>query len=84
MCSLPFRIAATAADGDAVAWTVTIIGGYALRWTWTGYQANTHWDWLQLLLLALVVPAILLPAALKSVSGKAAQRAGATTRVTPE
>jgi hypothetical protein len=59
----------------AVGWTVTVIGGYALRWTWTGYQGNTLWDWLQLLLLPLVVPTILLPTALKWVSGNAAQRA---------
>jgi hypothetical protein len=59
----------------AAGWTVTIIGGYALRWTWTGYQGNTLWDWLQLLLLPLVVPTILLPTALRWVSGNAAQRA---------
>ncbi len=59
----------------ALGWTVTIIGGYALRWNWTGYEGNTLWDWLQLLLLPLVVPTILLPAALKWVSGNAAQRA---------
>ena len=59
----------------ALGWTVTIIGGYALRWNWTGYEGNTLWDWLQLLLLPLVVPTILLPIALKWVSGNAAQRA---------
>jgi len=59
----------------ALGWTVTIIGGYALRWTWTGYEGNTLWDWLQLLLLPLVLPTILLPTALKWVSGNAAQRA---------
>jgi hypothetical protein len=52
-----------------LAWLLTIVGGYAWRWTWTGYQGNTLWDWLQLLLLPLVVPTILLPAALKWVSG---------------
>ncbi len=59
----------------AVGWTVTVIGGYALRWTWTGYAGNTLWDWLQLLLLPLVFPTILLPALLKWVSGNAAGRA---------
>lgn len=58
-----------------LAWIVTLIGGYAWRWTWTGYQGNTLWDWLQLLLLPLVFPTILLPAALKWVSGHAAERA---------
>jgi hypothetical protein len=57
------------ASAVTLAWLLTIVGGYAWRWTWTGYQGNTLWDWLQLLLLPLVVPTILLPAALKWVSG---------------
>lgn len=56
-------------------WIVTVIGGYALRWAWTGYAGNTLWDWLGLLLLPLVFPTILLPALLKWVSGDAAGRA---------
>jgi hypothetical protein len=40
-----------------------------------GYEGNTLWDWLQLLLLPLVFPTILLPAMLKWVSGNAEQRA---------
>jgi hypothetical protein len=59
----------------AVGWVVTLFGGYALAWNWTGYQGNTLWDWLQLLLLPLVFPTILLPAALKWVSGNAAELA---------
>jgi hypothetical protein len=59
----------------AVAWVVTIIGGYALTWDWTGYQGNTLWDWLGLLLLPLVVPVVLLPAVVTWVSGDAAERA---------
>ena len=59
----------------AVGWIVTVIGGYALRWTWTGYSGNSLWDWLKLLLLPLVFPTILLPALLKWVSGNAAERA---------
>jgi hypothetical protein len=45
-----------------VGWLVSIVGGYALSWSWTGYQGNTLWDWLQLLLLPLVVPTVLVPA----------------------
>ncbi len=56
-------------------WIVTVIGGYALQWAWTGYAGNTLWDWLGLLLLPLVFPTILLPALLKWVSGDAAGRA---------
>jgi hypothetical protein len=59
----------------AAGWIVTVIGGYALRWTWTGYHGNTLWDWLSMLLVPLVFPTILLPALLKWTSGNAAQRA---------
>jgi hypothetical protein len=59
----------------AAGWIVTVIGGYALRWTWTGYSGNTLWDWLQMLLVPLVFPTILLPFLLKWVSGNAARRA---------
>ncbi len=63
-------------------WIVTVIGGYALRWTWTGYSGNTLWEWLQMLLEPLVFPTILLPFLLKWVSGNAAKRA-AMARETP-
>lgn len=60
----------------AAGWVVTVIGGYALRWTWTGYpQNNTLWDWLQLLLLPLVFPTVLLPALLNWITGNASVRA---------
>jgi hypothetical protein len=59
----------------AAGWIVTVIGGYALRWMWTGYPGNTLWDWLQMLLVPLVFPAILLPFLLKWISGNAAKRA---------
>jgi hypothetical protein len=59
-----------------VGWIVTVMGGYALRWRWTGYPGHTLWDWLGML-LPLVFPAILLPPLLKWVSGNAAGRASA-------
>ncbi|HUZ20689.1 MAG TPA: hypothetical protein VMU75_08990 [Acidimicrobiales bacterium] len=37
------------------AFVVLVIGGYALGWTWTGFQGNTLWDWLELLALPVVV-----------------------------
>lgn len=58
-----------------IAWVVTLIGGYAGSWKWTGYAGNTLWEWLQLLLLPIVFPTILLPAFLKWTSGGAALRA---------
>ena len=64
----------------AVGWIVTVIGGYLLRWRWTGYAGNALWDWLTLLLLPLVFPTILLPALLKWISGNAAARASAVQK----
>jgi hypothetical protein len=55
-------------------WIITVIGGYALQWKWTGYHGNTLWDWLVLLLVPLVFPTILLPFLLKWISGNAAER----------
>jgi hypothetical protein len=35
---------------------VTIVGGYKLDWTWTGYSDNdTLWDWLGLFVLPVVI-----------------------------
>ena len=61
----------------AAAWAVTVIGGYGLDWKWTGYPGNTLWDWLQLLLLPLVVPTVLLPGALSWITGSGARAGGA-------
>jgi hypothetical protein len=65
----------------ATAWLITVIGGYVWGWNWTGYEGNTLWDWLQLLLLPLIVPTVLAPAAVNFVSRPAtnqrAQPAGA-------
>jgi hypothetical protein len=34
----------------------TIIGlGYALAWTWTGHDTKLAWDWLELLIIPLVL-----------------------------
>jgi hypothetical protein len=63
----------------AAVWALTIVGGYAWHWAWTGYQGNTLWDWLGLLLLPLLVPMVLLPTALQWVSANtpnASLRAG--------
>ena len=52
----------------AALWVLTIVGGYAWHWAWTGYEGNTLWDWLGLLLLPLLVPMVLLPTAVRWVS----------------
>jgi hypothetical protein len=58
----------------ALGWIITIIGGYALGWRWTGYHGKALWDWLDLLLFPLAVPIIVIPAALQLVSGKQSTR----------
>jgi hypothetical protein len=64
----------------AAGWVVTIIGGYTLRWRWTGYAQNdTLWDWLQLLLLPLLFPTVIQPTLLNWITGNAAGRAPETT-----
>ena len=55
-------------------WIVTVIGGYALHWTWTGYKGKDLWDWLGVF-LPLVFPIILLPPLVKWATGNAAGRA---------
>jgi hypothetical protein len=41
---------------------VVILGGYLGGWKWTGFEGNTVWDWLHLLLLPLLIPAVAVPA----------------------
>jgi hypothetical protein len=64
-------------------WIVTLIGGYALKWTWTGYTdavgqghppLGTMWDWF-VLILPMAFPVLLLPPLLKWVTGDADGRA---------
>jgi hypothetical protein len=47
----------------AAALLITVLGGYLLDWTWTGFRGTTLWDWLQLLIAPLVLPTVLLPVA---------------------
>ncbi|MDQ1736417.1 MAG: hypothetical protein QOH56_2668 [Pseudonocardiales bacterium] len=53
--------------------------GYLVPWSWTGFRGNTAWDWLKLLLLPLVVPAILLPLIQQRITVRL--RPGAANRV---
>jgi hypothetical protein len=61
----------------AAAWLTTVIGGYLGHWRWTGYQGNTLWDWLQLVLAPIVLPTIVAPALVRFVSGDVVRRAEA-------
>lgn len=66
----------------AAGWIITLIGGYHLGWTWTGYKPEptappslgSMWDWL-VLALPMAFPVILLPSVSKWVTGDAAGRA---------
>ena len=53
-----------------VAFVVAAVGGYVWGWGWTGFQGNTLWDWLHLLLLPIAIPVILLPAAWRLPRGR--------------
>lgn len=43
----------------AAAFVVVVVGGYGFGWAWTGFAGNTLWDWIELLLLPFVLPAVL-------------------------
>ncbi len=45
----------------AVVFIAVVLVGYLARWAWTGFAGNTVWDWLHLLLLPLLVPAVIVP-----------------------
>jgi hypothetical protein len=55
-----------------VAWIVTLIGGYAGGWAWTGYPGNTLWDWVELLLAPIAISTRVVPELVKIVSGNVA------------
>jgi uncharacterized protein YjbI with pentapeptide repeats len=39
----------------ALAIVTAIVGGYALGWAWTGFAKQTLWDWLDLLIIPIVL-----------------------------
>ncbi len=45
----------------AAAFVGLVLAGYLAHWRWTGFTGNTVWDWLHLLLLPLLVPAVIVP-----------------------
>jgi hypothetical protein len=52
----------TVARGGLAVFIALVAGGYLAKWTWTGFTGNTLWDWLNLLLLPLLLPTVILPA----------------------
>jgi hypothetical protein len=55
-----------------LALAIAAAGGYALHWAWTGFEGNTLWDWLKMLLLPVIFPTVLLPAAVAGIMAGAA------------
>jgi putative effector of murein hydrolase LrgA (UPF0299 family) len=49
------RVWAACIVGMCLILVITVIGGYVLHWTWTGFQGNTLWNWLELLLLPIAL-----------------------------
>jgi hypothetical protein len=45
----------------AAVFIAVVVAGYLAHWRWTGFVGNTVWDWLHLLLLPLLVPAVIVP-----------------------
>ncbi len=73
------------AGGRVVAFAVVAVGGYWLGWAWTGFRDNTLWDWLELLVVPFVLPAVLaylstLPAEVDQPRPRDQGRPGASTR----
>jgi hypothetical protein len=66
-----------------VGFAVAVFGGYVWGWAWTGFQGNTLWDWLHLLILPLVFPTLLLPAALAITAGELMQDEAQTADSAP-
>jgi hypothetical protein len=50
-----------AGAGVLLVFTGLVLAGYLVPWAWTGFTGNTAWDWIQLLLLPLLLPTIVLP-----------------------
>jgi uncharacterized membrane protein len=58
-------------------WLVTLVGGYTGSWSWTGYPGNTLWDWMTLLLGPVAFSTILIPGAVRWLSGDVAREVAA-------
>lgn len=46
------------AAAGLVIFTVLVVGGYRMGWGWTGFAGNKLWDWIQLLLVPVLVPVV--------------------------
>ena len=60
---------------------VNTVGGYAGGWSWTGYPGNTLWDWLSLVLGPVVIATLVIPAAVRWLSGDVERAASEAERL---
>jgi hypothetical protein len=42
-----------------VSLVVLVVGGYDYNWVWTGFQGSKLWDWIDLLLVPVLLPFVL-------------------------
>jgi uncharacterized membrane protein len=63
------RHSAAAAAG-LVVFLAIVLGGYLGHWGWTGFTGNTLWDWLHLLLVPLLLPAVVVPLVMPMATGR--------------
>jgi hypothetical protein len=47
---------------------VLVVAGYLVPITWTGFTGNTMWDWVKLVLMPVLVPLVLAPLLVDSMS----------------
>jgi hypothetical protein len=59
----------------AAVFVAVVVAGYLAHWRWTGFVGNTVWDWLHLLLLPLLVPAVIVPVLRTVLAERFAERA---------
>lgn len=69
---------------SGLAMAILAIGGYMLNWSWTGFKGNTFWDWLNLLLLPVVLTVVTAWFSASSTSEKGALGASLNQRLIQE
>jgi hypothetical protein len=67
---------AVALSAAAATFIAVVVVGYLAQWHWTGFAGNTVWDWLHLLLLPLLVPAVIVPVLRTVLAERFSDRAG--------
>ena len=66
---------------SAGAFIAVVLGGYVGKWGWTGFRGNTLWNWLQLLLLPLLLPTVVVPALMPIATSNAGSGRGLLSKL---